>query len=109
MTLSGLKLTAALTAMASLALVACSGETEMAGDDPLRDAAIARGEDPAPPMDPAEVQTQVPPSMIPNGPPEIPPQAPQIPSQPQTPLDSTDPTAPIPGAPPPVLPDSPPN
>jgi len=110
MTLSGLKLTAALAAMATMGLVACGDDTEMAGDDPLHDAAIARGEDPATPVDPAQAQTQTPPSMIPNGPPEIPaPGNPQIPTQPQNPVDPTDPTASPPPAPPPVLPDSPPN
>lgn len=107
MTLTGLKLTAGLTALATLGLVACGGETEMAGDDPLHDAEIARdGEDrTTTTLDPAT--TPLPADPVPNAPPEV--VAPGGLPAPADRLDPTDPTAPPPPNPPPVLPDSPPN
>lgn len=108
MTLTGLKLTAGLAALATMGLVACGGEGEMAGDDPLHDAQIARdreADSSTTTLDPATTPT--PSDQMPNAPPEV--VAPNGLPTPQDRVDPTDPTSPPTTPSPPVLPGSPPN
>jgi hypothetical protein len=94
MSLTGLKLAAGLAALATMGLVACGDDMQTAENEIPTVAPTTEGT-----LDPASVPT--PPDPLPSAPPEL--------IAPQAPLDPTDPTAPPPGAPPPVLPDSPPN
>lgn len=97
MTFQGPKLTACLTSLAALGLVACGGE-----DDGMAEETVLTPPGTTQALDPAATPT--PPDPIPSAPPEM-----IAPGEPAAPLDPTNPTSPAPGSPPPVLPDSPPN
>ena len=108
MTLTGLKLTAGLAALATMGLVACGGEGEMAGagGHAAHDTALDREADSSTTtLDPATTPT--PSDQIPNALPEV--VAPNGLPTPQDTVDPTDPTSPPTTPAPPVLPGSPPN